>query len=151
MFWHQNMLHDSATSIVEGLLYAGQCGAWGSGRHLSNWIRWAPAQPRAALKSASDERPKRCNTALHFRMQCRKKHCTMQFKMDAAVSGHLSVKGASRWGCLRHSMYQALAGAAEVGLYCVNRESNQRADLVTIGHWLLIWSARWWLVSFPRW
>ena len=49
-------------------------------------------RPRAALKSASDERPKPPNTSLHFRMQCRKKvHCTMQFMkcIGIQVSRHL--------------------------------------------------------------
>ena len=40
-------------------------------------------RPRAALKSASDERPKPPNTSLHFRMQCRKKciaQCSSRWK-----------------------------------------------------------------------
>ena len=35
-----------------------------------------------------------------------------------------------------------LSTADHVGLQCVYRESKQRADFVTISHWLLIWSGR---------
>ena len=119
-------------------------------------------RPRAALKSASDERPKPPNTSLHFRMQCRKKciaQCSSRWKgcssalefrcPDICAEVGFSPqcepgtgrKGQSRQGPVLGRSFFPLV--AMLGGSVLNREeSKQRADFVTISHWLLIWSGR---------
>ena len=119
-------------------------------------------RPRAALKSASDERPKPPNTSLHFRMQCRKSalHNAVQDGKDAAVHWNsgvqahvcadvgVSPQGESGTGRQGQSRQEPVLGrsffplVAMLGGSVWNRESKQRADFVTISHWLLIWSGR---------